>query len=288
MTDFIEERVWAKSDGKSLIKHLEDCLMVYRQVVKALPMIPHIVKSEDFFDLLFCAVYMHDWGKVHFEFQKVLKKKNNQWSYNRHEIFSVPFVGMLKFPAKHKELIAQAIIGHHKDFDTLLDYVYSDDDIKSYSLNSTSDINPLDFKKNLVSKLDVTYLKELKNRLQKFYNKYACGERTFEFDNIVFSSVKNPIKEFVWPYIKENSNSDGTKYWQQMLMSGCVKLCDHMGSAEISEIPRLKESNFNFLDSFSEKLYKHQSESAYVEGNVLLSAPTGSGKTEAVSMVMLK
>lgn len=288
MSDFTAESVWAKSDGKSLIKHLEDCLTVYRQVVKALPMIPHLVKQEDFFDLLFCAVYMHDWGKTHFEFQKVLKKKNNQWGHNRHEIFSVPFVGMLKFPPEYKELIAQAIIGHHKDFETLLEYVYSDDYIKSYSLNSASDINPLDFKKNLVNKLDATYLKGLKNRLQKFYNKHACGKRKFEFDNIVFPSVKNPIKEFVWPYIKENSNPVGTKYWQQMLMSGCVKLCDHMGSAEISEIPRLKESNFNFLDSFSEKLYKHQSESSCIEGNVLLSAPTGSGKTEAALLWLKK
>ena len=72
--EFDAGRIWAKSDGKSLLGHIEDCLEVYRGLRLALPILPSLVE-RDFFDLLFCVVYLHDWGKTHVEFQKVLKKK---------------------------------------------------------------------------------------------------------------------------------------------------------------------------------------------------------------------
>jgi|GEM_PF-4804711 len=142
--EFDADAVLAKSDGKSLLQHTEDCLIVYRNLAQALPMLPSLTELENFFDLLFCSVYLHDWGKAHKEFQKVLKQQKNQWCRNRHEIFSVPFAEMLPFDSEQKELIAQAVLGHHKDFEAILHYFYSDEEIEAYRLDEKTSRYPGD------------------------------------------------------------------------------------------------------------------------------------------------
>ncbi|MBF0103318.1 MAG: CRISPR-associated helicase Cas3' [Desulfobacterales bacterium] len=271
-------QIWAKSDGKSLVQHIEDCLRVYRDLTIALPMIPSISGLKNFFDLLFCAVYLHDWGKAHKEFQKVLQKKENHWLHNRHEIFSVPFVEMLNFPREQKHLIAKAVIGHHKDFETLSAYLYSDKDIEEYRLNPVASVNPRDFKENLKKCFDFNYLKVLKNQMQEAYRKYSAGNFQFKFMSVDFSAQENPIQTYA---SIEDNDLDTSQYWQKMLLSGSVKICDHMGSAEIKEISRLAADNFYFLDQFKDRCYEHQKRCGDINGNVFLMAPTGSGKTES-------
>lgn len=286
--EFCGETILAKSDGISLIGHIEDCLKVYKELCLSLPILPSLTGLNCFFDLLFCAVYLHDWGKAHVEFQKVLRKEKNQWSYNRHEIFSVPFVEMLPFSPDQKKLIAQSVLGHHKDFETLLNYLYSDEEIEDYRSNFPSKINPIDFRENLLKGLEVNYLKILKDKLQYYYNRYAQGKSLFDFENINFSSQENPIKKFAMPYLVEIFKHDEKEYWQQMFLSGATKLCDHMGSAEVNEIPRLSERHFDFLDSIDGEWYAHQEGCSQVEGNLFLMAPTGSGKTEAALLWLKK
>ncbi|OQX09197.1 MAG: hypothetical protein BWK80_47145 [Desulfobacteraceae bacterium IS3] len=291
MKEFDADAVWAKSDGKSLLQHIEDCLIVYRNLTGALPMLPSLTGLENFFDLLFCAVYLHDWGKAHKEFQKALKKQKNDWFRNRHEIFSVPFVEMLPFISEEKELIAQAVLGHHKDFEAILHYFYSDEEIEEYRLNPVSKINPInpaDFKENFLKCLPFNYLKELKIRLSEYYKKYAHGNCRFEFGKVDFSSQENPIKTIADPYLAEHGDPEGKKYWQQMLLSGAVKICDHAGSAELTEMPLLTETHFDFLSHQSEKWYEHQEKCSCVKGNLFLTAPTGSGKTEAALLWLRK
>lgn len=212
-------RIWSKSDGKSLLRHIEDCLEVYRELRLALPILPSLVEGADFFDLLFCVVYLHDWGKTHVEFQKVLKKKRNQWRHNRHEIFSVPFVEMLPIASGQKNLIAESILGHHKDFETMLGYLISDEDVEEYQRNVRSQINPIDFKENLSKCLDVAYLKELKARFQKYYDRYAGGKRQFDLERVDFSAQENPIKTYARPYLVEKTEPNEERYWRQMFLS---------------------------------------------------------------------
>ena len=278
---FDADSVLAKSDGKSLYAHIEDCLKVYQELCKALPAIPEILCQDNFFDLLFCAVYLHDWGKAHVEFQKLLKGKKNRWLRNRHEIYSIPFVDMLSLNSEQKELISRSILGHHKDFESLLEYLYSEEEIEEYRQNYNSRVNPLDFKGNLNSKLDVSYLIGLKQQFQRLYDRFAAGDNNFDFLPIDFNSQENPIKKYAVPFLKEAYQTDEKDYWRQMFLSGAIKLCDHMGSAEIREIPRLSEKTFEFLKKFEGKWFGHQERCGQIEGSILLIAPTGSGKTEA-------
>ena len=274
-------RVLAKSDGKALFDHIEDCLRVYADMCRALPAILVILGDPEFFDLLFCSVYFHDWGKAHREFQKVLRGEKNAWAHGRHEVYSVPFVEMLPFSPEQKRLICQAILGHHKDFEALWQYLYSDDEIKEYRLNNRSQVNPLDFRENLHRKMDVGYLVELKNRLQNCYDKFSQGTRRFDFVRADFSSRINPIKEYVKPVLQNAAEPSAKLYWRQMLLLGATRLCDHMGSAESLEIPRLAPTNFAFLDKLDDHLFSHQVKCGETSENVFLTAPTGSGKTES-------
>lgn len=281
MPHFNYNRILAKSDGKSLIDHIKDCLKVYHNLCQALPTIPTILQQESFFDLLFCSVYLHDWGKTHIEFQKVLRGKENHWLNSRHEVYSVPFVEMLPFAPVQKKLIAQVILGHHRDFESLQEHSYSEEEIKDYRQNINSKTNPIDFKDNLDNKMDVSYLAELKKCFKEFYKKYTGRNYLFDFVSIDFDSQENPIDTYARPFLKNSSRPEGKMYWSQMLLLGATKICDHMGSAGISEIPRLAESNFDFLNKRDGEWYEHQQKCAQTEGNLLLVAPTGSGKTEA-------
>ncbi|MDY6854940.1 MAG: CRISPR-associated helicase Cas3' [Thermodesulfobacteriota bacterium] len=278
---FDVDSVLAKSNGKSLFAHIEDCLKVYQNLCRALPTIPIILGQDNFFDLLFCSIYLHDWGKAHIEFQKLLKGQKNQWLRSRHEIYSIPFVEMLPFEPKQKELIAQSILGHHKDFETLMEYLYSDEQIEEYNQTHQAKVNPLDFKDNLKNKLNISYLIGLKNHFQAMYDKYAKTHRHFDFISIDFSSQENPINKYAKPFLKKKYLSDQANCWLQMLLSGSIKLCDHMGSGEQFEITRLSGNEFKFLNRFEGNWYSHQEKCAEVKGSLLLIAPTGSGKTEA-------
>ena len=114
------EHTLGKSDGTTLMKHIEDCLGVYSQLRNTLPYLPVVTNLNNFWELLFYIIYFHDWGKCHNEFQKVLKGlKQNFWNYQRHEIYSVPFVDKLDLNDEEKLLIQRAIIGHHKNYEII-------------------------------------------------------------------------------------------------------------------------------------------------------------------------
>lgn len=284
VSDFDENAVWAKSDGQTLLCHIEKCLTVYRELKSALPKLPELTNNKRFFQLLFCAVYLHDWGKAHVEFQKVLKKNKNIWSNNRHELFSVPFAEMLPFNERDRKLVALTILGHHKDFETLLDYLPTEDMIEEYRQNPLAEINPLDFEENLKKCLNVPYLAELRNRLIKYYQRFVSEDVQFNFRKIDFSRQKNPIMTFIPSWLENRLFPDDPEYWEQMLLCGTMKICDHVGSAEISEIPILAPNHFNFLTCSDKNWYAHQQECGAVTGNLFLTAPTGSGKTEAAML----
>jgi CRISPR-associated endonuclease/helicase Cas3 len=77
-------------------------------------------------------------------------------------------------------------------------------------------------------------------------------------------------------------------YLNLMLLFGGLKWCDHLGSAMITDLKMLTDENFLFLQKQKAGLnakgldfYAHQKQCAEVNGNLLLTAPTGSGKTES-------
>ncbi|MCC7431813.1 CRISPR-associated helicase Cas3' [bacterium] len=275
------KKVFAKNDGTELYKHLVACLKVYKEFKQALPKLPEVTQTDNFFELLFCSVFMHDWGKCHFEFQKVLNKEKNCWQNQRHEAYSVPFVWKLNFTEEENFLIACAVLGHHKDFKTLKEKFKTKEELEQDFKDTWQkhSFHPEDFTENFKKKkLDFEYLKFLENKFQALYQNYCQGSKIFEFKTLSIQEIKHPFEFIAKEVYKTNFCPSNKNYWQNLLLQGSTKICDHLGSALIKKIHKLEVSNFEFL---KQNFYEHQKKCLETQGNAILIAPTGSGKTES-------
>ncbi|HRP33188.1 MAG TPA: CRISPR-associated helicase Cas3' [Agriterribacter sp.] len=273
----------AKSEPKiSLREHIEDCLMILECLKICFPKAKEIVREISFWDVVRVSVIMHDLGKAHSEFTKVLLGLKNDWNRQRHELFSLPFIEGLNVEEPVKQLIRLVVAGHHRDFERLYkDYIsnaYSngngEDEFGDEGLISYEE----EFKK--VNVEDVVYL--LENDFGIELAKY---------------NVESPQK-LILSYLHESANSGfntkNKEYFKLLLLFGALKHCDHLGSAQMRKIEFLENSSFLFLENqrinlLSKKndFYTHQLKCANTIGNTILTAPTGSGKTES-AMLWLK
>jgi CRISPR-associated endonuclease/helicase Cas3 len=73
-----------------------------------------------------------------------------------------------------------------------------------------------------------------------------------------------------------------------LLAAGALKQCDHSASGGIFKVNVLEEKHFNFLYETKWAPYFHQKKASEINGNIVLTAPTGSGKTEASLMWLHK
>lgn len=249
--------VLAKSEPKTtLSQHIDDCLNILYQLQTNMSNLP--LNDKDLFWLqLKAAVIMHDAGKVHPEFQKLLLGNNNKWFHQRHELFSV-YLAMNSIcnQTLGKEGII-AILGHHKSLNDLHHFVCS-----NYDEDEWEEENHLSFDDecdrlnqpalwNIMSKYDVSHLSYGPIDLLKI--------------------IKNAFKS--------GRGTSSTDCLKQILLVGGLKQCDHMASAGLTTLAALTGDDFAFLDNYS--LFDHQLQAGKIEGNVILSAPTGTGKTEA-------
>lgn len=290
------EHALGKSDGSSLMQHIEDCLGVYSQLRETLPLLPRITQLDKFWDFLFYVIYLHDWGKCHKEFQKVLRDIHpNYWNNQRHEIYSIPFIEKLELLDNEKILIQRAIVGHHKPFSELLEKYKSKKDLKlEYELKWKRDsryrknFHPEDFIENLRFNLNYDYLKYLIGHFNEICQKYSQTSQSRLSKSIDFQSQQHPVENIAEPTHRTIFSPDQQSYWQNLLLWGATKICDHYGSAHIETIYKFSKNDFTFLANLKDKLnangqnfYSHQEACFKKTGNCILIAPTGSGKTEA-------
>lgn len=259
------ESILAKSSPKqSLKEHIQEGIELINQLAVLFPNIERISNQPDFWKIIKDSVVLHDIGKSHLEFQKVLNRLPNNWNYQRHELFSLPFVEGVD--SDFRDLIYWVVAGHHKDFETLRQR------LRVYAINEQNN-----FGLDLEGTASIpTFEEEFNTYVQQ---KEAIALLEFFGIRTRIPVVFNPMKR-IEGFIKENNRSP-EYFLKVILLAGAFKECDHLASAGIKEIYQLNSTDFSYLHNNGYNFYTHQSQSAKQNGNVLLRAPTGSGKTEA-------
>jgi CRISPR-associated endonuclease/helicase Cas3 len=259
---------------RTLEQHIDDCLLIFSFLKQAFPNVPELSGMEEaYWKILKTCIIYHDIGKSHIEFQKVLRGFDNHWNFQRHELFSLPFVeSTLNIETETTQIILLVIAGHHKDFEKLRSY------INVYDVNN-----------------DFGQLKGLEDEAEDFETAFSKNVNVPEAMKLLqnygfkIDTVKpKPIYGLIHGYLKKPIVQTEQDYFKLMLLFGGLKWCDHLGSAMVDEIKIIGLNDFDFLKTqkaiLTEKghdFYQHQKECAKVKGNLILTAPTGSGKTES-------
>lgn len=257
----------------SLKEHIEDCLSIFEFVKYAFPKAAEVSNlGLDFWKLLKLSIIFHDLGKAHQEFQKLLNEQDNHWNFQRHELFSIPFVEAIENLNKEtKHLLKLAIAGHHKDFETLqkqLDLYQTENNFGMLPVATDQKNFEQSFLENVAIDRVIKLLDEFKIKLSRIETK--------PLDGLIRIYNKNPF------------TVGHPQYLQLMLLFGGLKWCDHLGSAKVMKIENIEISDFDFLERKRIELqnlgfdfYQHQIDCSKIIGNLILTAPTGSGKTES-------
>ncbi|MEM1325287.1 MAG: CRISPR-associated helicase Cas3' [Bacteroidota bacterium] len=261
-------KLLAKSEPQTtLLEHINDGLVIWSYLKKAFPSISEIVEI-DFWKLLRLGVIFHDLGKGHEEFQKVLRGQKNEWKKQRHEFFSLPFVQSLPLLPIEKQLLERVVLGHHKTYKDLMSRYIND-----FYFSREDFIEEFD----LVDKGTIFDLLE-------------------QFDGFEINQVEVEFpKHIIDRWRTDEVTIKDTTWITHLLLFGAFKHCDHLASAYIRKLYQLELGSFSFLEKKRIDLqkkgfdfYNHQKEAAQDLGNVILTAPTGSGKTETALLWLRK
>lgn len=255
--------------GETLLEHTERTLKVLASLKEAYPEVPNFVEVPQFWDNLFYSLLLHDFGKAAKGFQRKINE-GKKWHY-RHEILSAGFVAALAVTDKDKKNIALAIITHHKDLKSLRE---------KYSTTFHSGKKRFEQKK--------TELQDSLNELNGYFHytpvwsrQYLGKELSQFFPLHSLSNLIDVYKAYVVPFYYQIE--DGSLSRQEALygtfFKGFLTACDHLASAGEAKI---KEGIKNIEQYIKfPQLNSIQKSALVYKGDLIITSPTGSGKTEA-------
>jgi CRISPR-associated endonuclease/helicase Cas3 len=265
--------ILAKSEPPiTLRQHIEDGLSVRSCLEHCFPAAPSCAGNNRFWRLLWLSVVMHDLGKAHAEFQKVLRSAANNWKSQRHELFSLPFAKQLDLSESDKQLVLRVVACHHKPYAWLRSFI---------EVNYAEGTSEFEREFALV---DIDGAISLANSFEK--NLLPEEEIAVEVPSTIINGYHREVRQVV-----TGRKSEISDYFALLLLMGAFHHCDHLSSAFITSFEYLKDSSFVFLDRMKADLqekgldmFRHQQLANGLLGNVILTAPTGSGKTETAML----
>lgn len=261
------EKYLAKSTGLSLVQHTKDVEEAAKNLIAKLP----FDEKERIYwlDKIIRCAQLHDIGKIHPLFQANLKGAKNPI---RHEIISLWLIEQfLELPQDERFAIAT----HHKGVvPGLLDLPYGRLDVDILDTNMSE----------LIEKFyDFDTLKQFMEEWKTHFKLKVKGKNIISTTDELSGSIKKLLKKKRHQKVEKNVN----KRFIIAQTRGLLIASDHIGSAQLQhkfpdwkrleiEMFQPKNDNGGFHDfrSFQKNLQT-------ANKDIILYAPTGSGKTEA-------
>ncbi|MBI1298733.1 CRISPR-associated helicase Cas3' [bacterium] len=294
--DWMEETIWAKSaekgaDGKpeSLAQHTWDVLSRLSDFARLRRYLPQQLGAPRLWHILYWAAFLHDYGKAAGGFQSRLRK-GPSWPH-RHEVLSLAFVNWIVggfAPQEYLWLVA-AIVSHHRDasdISSLYPSTYEDDKEQLKELVAELDDKSINDLWRWLSECGNAWIDELGLadfgvcRIQVVDQNEGVERIKQQGANEVFRWLK-AYRHFVRQL---HSNGDNALITATIALRGHLINADHSASAHAPSLPQLSFNADTVLHSRQltwDGLFGHQRDSGTTAGSALLTAPTGSGKTEA-------
>lgn len=283
---------WAKSaleeqqTGETLLEHTEAVIRALAGIARLRPDLHTAANVPRLWHWAFWACCLHDLGKVAKGFQQQLRT-SAIWGH-RHEVLSLAFLDWLPCKEMDRKWIAAAVVSHHKDVDELQLAYPGDVEADDIILNELVAQLPNDAVEVLPATLNAK-VEEWRTSLglalfgvePLIFNK----EDAKTFQRYAAERLCRNLKMF---YRFERELRQGkrmeTDITASLLLRGLIVTADHIASAHAQPPqPTLKGVGdlLKCLDLNWEELYDHQRGCATAIGSTILTAPTGSGKTES-------
>lgn len=269
--------VWAKSatppavGGERLSAHTGQVLARLASWRRRLPTLDRYSRAN-VWDLAAWACLLHDVGKVARGFQ-VMVKEGSRFGH-RHEVLSLVAVGWLDLPEDQRALVAAGVATHHRDWPAI-----------------KASYNAVDERERLIGEMSLEDRSNVRS--------WLLGEGAPSLSSLGFSplpalrnldpaeamlAAMTDLDRFVRE-IEDNGTAVDPASLAARTVRGLVILADHAGSAhEHLREPTSMASPTHFRETvryLRTALPHHQAAAGETVGHCLLTAPTGSGKTEA-------
>lgn len=254
---------------ETLLEHTRNCLSVFKAIKQNYPDVPRLCGVEQFYEHLFYAVVLHDVGKGAVGFQSSLRN-GTRWDY-RHEILSAAFIPCLNtINDIDRRVIALSVITHHKNISELRERFNTTSPVgKERYYECVNDLLPtlraLSALLETIPALSAEFLGrevanvKLPSSISDLVDAYQYAVRWYN------NLINNGEIKFLLPY--------------GISLRGFLITCDHLASSGKEKILEGIKDVSQKLTGFN--LWSFQRRAKKITGDAFLSAPTGSGKTEA-------
>jgi CRISPR-associated endonuclease/helicase Cas3 len=233
------------------------------------------------------GTFLHDFGKAAEGFQKVMRREQHRFAY-RHEVLSLPFVDWL-FPegTLDRQPVIALIACHHRDAEVIC---------KQYGKNI---LDEEDDATALIQQLSDSHARLLYRWLADYGMVWAealgfaphiqpiqLPDQATALAMLRPKAIHDAIRTLKMYRESLKFGTNGRQAAYGTLMRGLIMIADHSGSAHSEAFPSLQPSTAPITPH---PLYDHQvAAQNSAQGSALLISPTGSGKTEAALLWLLR
>ncbi len=284
--------IWAKSapegqQGESLVEHTYAVVGALAQIAGRYPALAQRVGEPRLWHRAFWSCWFHDLGKSARGFQEALRPGGQRWRH-RHEVLSLGFLGSFCKPQSDDfRWIAAGIASHHKDAPTILEELYNPRlDPRGWGCTELANEIEPDTWQAILEWTDHSASAKIDELAMRDYGveplAVANAEVKEEHSTLIVAGLTSYLN--LWRELKRLPAQD-RRNQVALVLRGIIVLADHLASAHA---PALDDSGLpdqgallSSLGLSEGDLFPHQNSAARSRGSIVLSAPTGSGKTEA-------